>query len=195
MKKTFYLMRHGQTLFNLREKLQGWCDSPLTELGKKQAEIAANYFKDNHIIFDHAYCSTSERTSDTLEIVLDTIESPMPYTRLKGLKEINFGTYEGESEDLKPKTIEELETFFVPFGGEDRGAVRERMKKTCTEIMESDDHQTVLAVSHGGSCYNFLKVWQDPEEERAKGIPNCCIFKYEYEDKTFKLIEVIRPEK
>lgn len=38
MKKTLYLMRHGQTLFNLQHKIQGWCDSPLTELGIKQAE-------------------------------------------------------------------------------------------------------------------------------------------------------------
>lgn len=46
MKKTLYLMRHGQTLFNKRRKVQGWCDSPLTELGIKQAEAAANYFND-----------------------------------------------------------------------------------------------------------------------------------------------------
>ncbi|HEX9025467.1 MAG TPA: histidine phosphatase family protein [Clostridium sp.] len=32
MKKTLYLMRHGQTLFNVRRKVQGWRDSPLTEL-------------------------------------------------------------------------------------------------------------------------------------------------------------------
>ena len=37
MKKDLYLMRHGQTLFNVRRKIQGWCDSPLTELGKQQA--------------------------------------------------------------------------------------------------------------------------------------------------------------
>jgi hypothetical protein len=45
-----------------------------------------------------------------------------------------------------------------------------------------------------GACYNFLNEWQDPDEELAKGFPNCCIFKYEYEDKKFKLIEVIRPD-
>ena len=50
MKKTLYLMRHGQTLFNVRRKVQGWCDSPLTELGIKQAEIAAKYFKEHNII-------------------------------------------------------------------------------------------------------------------------------------------------
>ena len=44
MKKTLYLMRHGQTVFNVRRKVQGWCDSPLTELGIKQAETAAKIF-------------------------------------------------------------------------------------------------------------------------------------------------------
>ena len=45
MKKTLYLMRHGQTLFNLQHKIQGWCDAPLTELGIKQAQSASEYFK------------------------------------------------------------------------------------------------------------------------------------------------------
>lgn len=53
MKKTFYLMRHGQTLFNIRRKIQGACDSPLTELGRHQAEVAGQYFKD--IPIDLAY--------------------------------------------------------------------------------------------------------------------------------------------
>ena len=30
----FYLMRHGQTLFNTLNRIQGWCDSPLTEKGQ-----------------------------------------------------------------------------------------------------------------------------------------------------------------
>ena len=55
MKKTLYLMRHGQTLFNLQHKIQGWCDSPLTELGIKQAKVAGKWFKDHDITFDHAY--------------------------------------------------------------------------------------------------------------------------------------------
>ena len=73
-------MRHGQTLFNLQHKIQGWCDAPLTQLGIEQAKIAGKYFKDNNITFDHAYSSTSERASDTLEIVTD---GKMPYTRSK----------------------------------------------------------------------------------------------------------------
>ena len=187
MKKTFYLMRHGQTLFNLRRKIQGACDSPLTELGIKQAQVAGEYFKD--IPLDHAYSSTSERCCDTLEIVTD---KSIPYTRLKGLKEMNFGIFEGESEDLNPKNKEVFGTFFLDYGGESRAQVRERMVKTCTEIMEKEDHEVVLAVSHAGACLQFLTEWQDPIEELRKGFTNCCIFKYEYEDKKFKLVEVIR---
>ena len=187
MKKTFYLMRHGQTLFNLRRKIQGACDSPLTELGIKQARTAGEYFKD--IELDYAYSSTSERSSDTLEQI---IGADMPYTRLKGLKEMNFGTFEGESEDLNPKDRTGFETFFLGYGGESRKQVSERMVRTCTEIMEKDGHNTVLAVSHAGACFNFLSYWQDPTEELKKGFPNCCIFKFEYENGKFTLMETIR---
>lgn len=189
MKKIFYIMRHGQTLFNVRRKIQGFSDSPLTELGIMQAKIASDYL--SGVTFDHAYSSTSERCCDTLEIVTG---NSMPYTRLKGLKEMNFGTFEGESEDLNPKDKVVFGTFFVAYGGESRDEVRERMVKTCTEIMEKDDHNVVLAVSHAGACLHFLSHWQDTTEERKKGWPNCTIFKYEYEDKVFRLLEIFRPE-
>jgi len=187
MKKTFYIMRHGQTLFNARRKIQGHCDSPLTELGIIQAEAAKAYLKD--ITFDHAYSSTSERCCDTLEIVT---AGKMPYTRLKNLKEMNFGTFEGESEDLNPNR-EIFSTFFLDYDGESRAQVGIRMEKTCIEIMEKADHQTVLAVSHAGACLHFLSRWQDTTAELKKGFSNCCICKYEYENKKFKLIEIIRP--
>lgn len=189
MRKILYLMRHGQTLFNARRKVQGFCDSPLTEEGIRQAKVAGEYFKDIEI--DHYYSSTQERACDTLEIITD---NKVPYVRLKGLKEMNFGKFEGESEDLNPKGPREYETFFIPYGGESSNDVRDRMVETCTEIMEKEDHKVVLAVSHGGACFNFLKAWQDPTEELKKGFPNCSIFKFEYEDKKFKLLEVIRPE-
>ena len=155
MKKTLYLMRHGQTLFNLQHKIQGWCDAPLTPLGIKQAQIASHYFKDNQIVFDHAYSSTSERACDTLEIVTD---SQMPYTRLKGLKEWNFGAFEGKDECLNPKLP--YGDFFKQYGGEGEMELRERVAKTLTEVMEKDDHQVVLAVSHGAACAQFYREYE-----------------------------------
>ncbi|MEC0304139.1 histidine phosphatase family protein [Terribacillus saccharophilus] len=184
MKKTLYLMRHGQTLFNQRKKVQGWCDSPLTELGVKQAETAGKYFKERNIIFDDAYSSTSERASDTLELVTD-----IPYTRLKGLKEWNFGTFEGESEDLNPPLP--YNEFFVKYGGEDQKELQERVAAACQKIME-EDNKVVLAVSHGAACRNFMRYWEHTSTiVQQNKIGNCCILKFEYENKEFKLVEII----
>lgn len=191
MVKTLYLMRHGETMFNVQHKIQGWCDSPLTENGKQQALKAKEYFTSHHIIFDHAYCSTSERCSDTLELITD-----MPYTRLKGLKENFYGELEGESERLnKHLTPKDCETFYLQYGGESSNTVKDRMFNTLMTIMEKEDHQSVLAVSHSGACFNFLRAIQDPMEELKKGFGNCCIFVYEYENHQFRLKEVIRQKK
>ena len=183
--KTLYLMRHGQTLFNSRRKIQGACDSPLTNTGIKQAQFACEYFKKNNIIFDQAYSSTQERASDTLELVTD-----MPYTRLKGLKEWNFGTFEGESEDLNPPIDPKRKTygdFFLQYNGESDIQVAERMNNCLTNLMEKDDHRNVLAVSHGGACYAFLRKWEDT----IVRISNCAILKFEYKNREFKFIEAI----
>ena len=67
--KEFYLMRHGQTRFNVQHRLQGVCDAPLTEVGIEQAKKAGQYLAKQEPIFDHVFTSTSERASDTLEIV------------------------------------------------------------------------------------------------------------------------------
>ena len=118
------------------------------------------------------------------------------YIRDKDLREMNFGTYEGESEDLNPPSHIK-ETYFANFGGETRDQVKERLSKACTKIMERDNHNSVLVVSHSGACFHFMRNYV-PEDEWKKqlklGFKNCSIFKYEYENGTFKLLDVIRPE-
>ena len=187
MTKTLYLMRHGQTMFNAQHRIQGWCDSPLTDLGKRQAKAAGEYFRTHAITFDHAYCSTSERCSDTLELITD-----MPYTRLKGLKEMFYGQLEGESERLSCKEPEKSITYYQQFGGDSSDVVKDRMMAVLQDIMERDGHESVLAVSHGAACFNFLRGIQDPTEELNKGFGNCTIFIYEYERGIFSLKEVVR---
>ncbi|WP_412990416.1 histidine phosphatase family protein [Pediococcus siamensis] len=182
-------MRHGETVFNVRHKIQGWCDSPLTAKGIRQAEQARKYFND--ISIDHAYCSTAERSSDTLEIVTN---HKLPYTRLKGLREMGFGAFESESEDLNPKSRKDYETFFVPYGGESTAQVQTRMVKTLTEIMTEPKNQTVLVVSHAGACVNFLSAWENPSQVLKKRFTNCGILKFTFENAKFKLQEVIQNE-
>ena len=193
MKKTLYLMRHGQTLFNIRKKIQGACDSPLTEEGIRQAGYARRYFEDNSITFDHAYSSTQERASDTLELALP---KPMPYERLKGIKEMNFGIYEGESEDLhQPRQNPEQRSFedeYVKFGGERMVDVQARVSQTLIDVMEKEDHENVLAVSHAAAMYFFTLKWFDAFEMGVHAqFSNCCILVWEYENGHFTFIKGI----
>ena len=78
-----------------------------------------------------------------------------PYHRVKGLKEWNFGIYEGESEDLNPPLP--YGDFFVNYGGEGELQMRQRIADTLLEIMQKEDHKVVLAVSHGGACRGFMR--------------------------------------
>lgn len=187
MKKTLYLMRHGQTLFNKRHLIQGWCDSQLTDFGIYQAQVASKYFKEHGIIFDRAFSSTSERACDTLEIVTN---GKMPYKRIKGLKEWNFGVFEGESEELNPSIP--YENFFVYYGGESQAELQDRINYTISSLMKETEGDTVLIVSHGGSIRNFARVWEKYEKVKIEtNMTNCCILKFSYSDDIFYLEEVI----
>lgn len=180
MIKTCYLMRHGQTIFNKKKRIQGAVDSPLTELGIAQAKnTKKNYFDKNGIAFDHAYCSTQERASDTLELITD-----LPYTRLKGLKEMDFGILDGEPEYLNPP-VSEYDYYFKNLGGESRPEVRKRMNETITQIMNKPDHDSVLIVSHGAALAAFHYVWKEHSDLVKKSrFYNCCVLKFEYDTDT-----------
>ena len=187
MTKTLYLMRHGQTLFNKRHRIQGWCDAPLTDLGVYQAQVARQYFKNAAITFDAAYSSTSERACDTLEIVTN---GSLSYQRVKGLKEWNFGTFEGESEDLNPPLL--YEDFFVTYGGESQDQVRERTAATILQLMQETKGKSVLMVSHGGAMANFARAWKDNWQLDELGhMTNCGILRFTFKNDQFYLKEVI----
>ena len=184
--KTIYLTRHGQTLFNLQHKIQGFCDSPLTELGINQAKIAKEYFIREGIKLEEAHSSTSERAVDTLEILTE-----LPFKTHKKLKEWNFGTFEGEGEHLNPPLP--YNDFFVQFGGEDQLEVEKRLNEAITKIAAESSNEQILIVSHGGAIANFYRTWENYSQVRREGaITNCSIFKYEYDDGIFVLKEIIR---
>ncbi|SUN77400.1 phosphoglycerate mutase family protein [Streptococcus massiliensis] len=187
MVKKLYLMRHGQTLFNRRHRIQGWCDAPLTDLGIYQARVAGRYFKNQGIELDEAYSSTSERACDTLELVTD---GKLPYQRVKGLKEWNFGTFEGESEDLNPPLP--YKDFFVTYGGESQEQVQKRLATTIFELMKDSQGKEILMVSHGGAIANFARAWQQNWELDSLGhMTNCSILVFRFENDEFYLEEVV----
>lgn len=183
MKKRLYLMRHGQTLFNLRNKVQGWCDSPLTELGIEQSKIAGKVLKDIH--FDAVYTSTLERTSDTLEHAIEA-----DYIRSKGLKEWNFGILESESNDIVPPYP--YGDFLVAYGGESEAGFNKRITSTFNNLISKDGHDSILMVTHGLVLAEFYREWIDHAQVlNESGMPNCAIHVYDYDGSVFSLVEVI----
>ena len=99
MIKNIYLVRHGQTYYNIYNKLQGWSNSPLTKKGKQDAVQVARRLKNTH--FDAAFCSDLPRAIETCQTILDgnganSVKSP---TISPFFREEFYGVYEGTNMD------------------------------------------------------------------------------------------------
>lgn len=82
MDATFFVVRHGQTLFNVMGKVQGWCDTPLTDEGVRAARSLGRGLAD--VDFAAAYSSDSGRAVQTLQEVLDSRAVERTTMRLDG---------------------------------------------------------------------------------------------------------------
>lgn len=167
---TMYLVRHGETLFNRRDLVQGWVDSPLTALGVEQAKRAAGQLADRRLVA--AYSSTSERCVDTTEIIA-THQPGVPVHLRRGLKELHFGDLEAmPNEELMAQI--DVERFFAEVlagrgdgvaGGESGAAYRLRIDRVFEEITTAHpEGGEVLVVSHGVTIATFLASvgWSTP---------------------------------
>lgn len=89
--RTFYLIRHGQTEWNLQKRLQGGKDSPLTARGRRQAEaVASSLRKDPPVLL---YASPLGRAGKTAEIIAKGYGIPVETD--KRLSELRCGEAEG----------------------------------------------------------------------------------------------------
>ena len=181
--KTLYLTRHGETMFNRQHRIQGWCDSPLTEHGRDQAREMGAILRERDVNPDAAFCSTAERAGDTLELLLGALNPAqhLSYTRLKGLREMFYGDLEAQQDFLAENDPEACRTYYLQFGGESSDAVRDRMVATLTEIMRAPGHDCVLAVGHGGANFNFLRAVTDPMPILNAGWGNLttCVYTFD----------------
>ncbi len=184
---TLYMMRHGQTLFNKLHRKQGWCDAPLTELGIEQARRTGQWIADEGLTFDHAYSSTSERACDTLELAVPG----MPYERMKGLKEWNFGVFEGLTEDTNIKPP--FGDFYVQFGGEGQEEFGDRLMSTLADIMSRPGHESVIVSSHGAACAQVLRRTGYDILKTGEHMGNCCVIVYDYTDGIFTCKRIVNP--
>lgn len=94
-KLTIYVARHGKTMMNSLDRVQGWCDSPLTKEGIDVARYLGYGF--DTINFRTAYCSDLRRTAQTVKIILGAKgQDDIPIVELAGLREACFGSFEAD---------------------------------------------------------------------------------------------------
>lgn len=147
-----YLIRHGQTDFNLNDLIQGWSDNPLNENGIRQAIEIANKIK--YIRFDVIYSSDLKRAIQTAEIIKQHLDYDVKIVLEPKLREQNMGDWEGKK---TPNVIENYKELFLqiksdpfkynPPNGEKFIDVVNRVHTFLTELKDKD-YDNVLIVGH-----------------------------------------------
>jgi uncharacterized phosphatase len=150
---TFYIVRHGQTDWNVKQKVQGHSDIPLNETGELQAKELGEKFRDIH--FDLAFSSDLMRAKRTAEIVL--LDKKMKVLTSELLRERNFGNFEGKPgealtafRDLLQKLTEEERTAHPDNNIETDEAVARRLVTFIRETAITHPDKTILTTTHGG---------------------------------------------
>src|ERR1700712_4846322 len=90
---TFYLIRHGETEWNLNGRWQGHADVPLNAVGRAQAQRLAEHLRAKKMHFDALYSSDLQRAWETASAVgaaLGLTPQPLP-----ALREIDVGSWSG----------------------------------------------------------------------------------------------------
>lgn len=151
--KKIYLIRHGQTDFNLQNIVQGsGVDTDLNERGRSQAQAFFDTYKD--IAFDKVYTSALRRTHQSVKGFL---EKGLPTESLAGLNEISWGTKEGHK--VTPDEDEYYHYMLKQWqlgntslrieNGESPEDVVKRMKPAVDHIMARENEKTILICMHG----------------------------------------------
>ena len=138
-----YFTRHGETLWNLEHRFQGWKDSELTENGVKRAELLGKRFND--IKIDKIFTSPIKRAKRTAYLIKG--DKDIEIEEVEGLKEISFGKWEGmTTEEIKShdEYVDELGNLFnkpfsyKSFEGENIKDFTERLFKTVDDIVKNN---------------------------------------------------------
>lgn len=148
----FYLVRHGETVWNKEQRLQGWLDSPLSSEGIVRAKKLGDHLKD--VPFVAAFCSSSERAKETLHYLVHDEKMPIYY--IDNLREIHLGNWQGMTiDEIRKNDRFEYELYtdypgqFIATHTESFGAVTERAMYALKSIANQYPKDTVLIVSHG----------------------------------------------
>lgn len=150
--RQLFLVRHGETQWNVEEKTQGRQDSPLTAEGIQQGKMLANYLKKFNI--DSIYCSPLKRAVDTGNLIREALGVPIQYK--EDLMELNFGIWEGlTAKEIEASYPTELEIWhqhpqqWEIQKGESLTIGLQRVTRCIEEILAQDPAERILIISHG----------------------------------------------
>ncbi len=143
---TFYLVRHGQSEFNAARRFAGRTDTPLTDLGRKQAVAVAEALA--HVRFDRIVSSPLSRCRDTALVIARRQQLPVDLE--PDLVEIDVGDKTGTPFD-EVAGLPGYEDGFVAWPhGETLEQVLSRAHRVITRLAAESAGQRVLIVGHGG---------------------------------------------
>lgn len=181
--------RHGQTDWNVLEKLQGQTDTELNDVGRQQARETRNLIKNE--IVDLIITSPSKRAKETAEIINENFN--VTIVEDSRLMERKFGLFEGttKSERMLLKETNPEINYVWDYNKNIAIDDMETMKFFCNrvyqvldEIVKKYNDKNILIVTHGGvsvvvKCYfmNYpLEYIHD--REKIKGLKNCEIAEF-----------------
>ncbi len=191
----FILIRHGRTTYNTTGRCQGQVDSPLDELGVRQAAITAEHIAKS-ISAAAIYASDLSRTRDTAAPTAKRLGLPVHTS--KALRELDCGTWENrlisdikrEEPDAFALRQRSLGTFRFP-NGESFKDGYDRAFLYLSELAKKHDGETVLIFTHGGIIRGIVAAWSGISIERVQDVTppkNTSITVAEYENGKIKLL-------
>jgi probable phosphoglycerate mutase len=156
-----YVLRHGQTEWNLEGRYQGRKDSPLTDKGRGQAQEQGRLLQAAQIDWNEtdAFCSPQMRALTTAQIALDDLD--VTIRQDARLCEISFGHWEGrtfaeieaESPELDHDGDPFLWHFFAP-GGESYEDMAARVQSFLDDLK-----RPAVIVTHGITSRVLRGLW------------------------------------
>ena len=172
-----YIARHGQTQWNLENKVSGRTDIPLTEMGLQQAAQLAENAKGKGI--EVILASPLLRARQTAQAVSDAIGVPVQID--DRLMELDFGVFEGKSR-FDPDFQYTRAQFPTRYpGGESAFMLAHRVYGCLEDVKRKYDGKTVLLVCHGGVCRMVRSYFMDltNDEYSYYFAPNAELVEYE----------------
>lgn len=172
-----YTVRHGETEWNIVNRICGRTDIPLTENGVEQAKETAEKLKGTHI--DLVLVSPMQRARQTADVICQALG--LTYETDARLLEQDYGIYEG-GHRFAPEYLACKRNFFYSFEtGESTAQLAHRVFGLVDELKEKYPDKSVLLVCHGGVCrmVHMYFHYLDNEGFNAYRIPNAGVHFYD----------------